>query len=183
MPKFSESAAAKVDTSLPSNPIVSATDLCQHNYVIELVDKRIAKTEFGQAMFVDFAYCDDPYTPEGFRESYYTTVFSAQSPAYKQLEAMDLTYADPLECRVLAAGRSFKLGDADAPTEAPTSPQAAPSARPAQAPSRPAANAATPRPAPTGRPEARPAPAAQRPVRPTQQPITLTEDEADELPF
>lgn len=156
MPKFSDSDAAKVDISLPSNPIVSATTLVENGAVIQLYDKRLAKTEFGESMFVDFMYADDPYNEEGYRDNHYTTVFTANSPAYRQLLAVDnLNYNDPLEVAIAPAGRSFKLIDPDAPIDPPTSPQASKAAPPAQAPSRPGANAATRTNAPTTRPAQR----------------------------
>lgn len=180
MPKFSQSSAAQVDTSLPSNPIVTATDLCTHGNVIEMYDKRVAKTEFGEAVFVDFNYSDDPYDENGFKAAY-TTVFTVNSPAFKQLQAVELNLHDPLECKVVSAGRSFKLADADAPTSAPISRQDAPTAKPAQGVSRPGVNAGSRTPAPTSAAATRPSPSTR--PQPRQRPVTLSDEDVDELPF
>lgn len=146
MPKFGESQAAHVDTSLPSNPVVAPTDLKEKGWVIEILRKREADTQFGHQMIVDFWYADDPYTPEGVKDEY-TAFFSQNSPAFKQLAAVEIDPNDPLVCVILAAGRSFKLGDPDAADTNPTPPQApvlANHAAQASAPtSRHAANAAS----------------------------------------
>lgn len=119
--KFSESQAARVDVSLHSNPLVRAGELSDTGVAIWIIGKRLATTDYGECVFCDFEYCDDPYGPDGTRPAF-STVFSRTSPAYRQLEAVALDNAsDPLECCVIAVGRTFKLGDPQDTATAPHS--------------------------------------------------------------
>lgn len=107
MTKLSETSARDVSTEYEQYPIIRAGELVGLPIVIWA--RRKASTTYGDAMFVDFHHAGDE------EQNMFTAVFSAQSPAYRQLDAVksETITEEGLEVVVLEAGRSFKLADPD----------------------------------------------------------------------
>lgn len=107
MTKLSETSARDVSTEFEQYPIIRAGELVGLPIVIWA--RRKASTTYGDAMFVDFHHAGDE------EQNMFTAVFSAQSPAYRQLDAVksETITEEGLEVVVLEAGRSFKLADPD----------------------------------------------------------------------
>lgn len=107
MTKLSDTSARDVSTEFEQYPIIRAGELVGLPIVIWA--RRKASTTYGDAMFVDFHHAGDA------DQNMFTAVFSAQSPAYRQLDAVksETITEEGLEVVVLEAGRSFKLADPD----------------------------------------------------------------------
>lgn len=144
MTKLNDTEARNISTEYESYPIIRAAELVGLPIIIWA--KRKATTTFGEAMFVDYHHAGDA------DQNMFTAVFSAQSPAFRQLDAIKASTIseEGLEVVVLEAGRSFKLADPD-DVQMVSHPEAH---TPPAAPAKPAAPTG---PAKPQRPNARPA--------------------------
>ena len=157
MTKLSDTAGASVSTEYENLPIIRAGELV--GLPIIIWGRRKANTAYGDAMFCDFQHAGDA------QQELATVVFSSNSPAYKQLDAVetDTITKEGLEVVILEAGRSFKLGDPDD----------------LQMVSHPENRGAEHAPASAAQPQQsrKAPPATQRPVNPTQRRSSAPSDE------
>lgn len=107
MTKLNDTEARDVSSEFEQYPIIRASELVGLPIIIWA--RRKATTTYGDAMFVDYQHAGDA------EQNMFTAVFSAQSPAYRQLDAVKSSTIteEGLEVVVLEAGRSFKLADPD----------------------------------------------------------------------